>query len=216
MTKLPYLAAPGVIPKIFGKIQEARRPERFTQDFLETKLGASGGSARAIIPLLKRMGFLSSDGSPTNLYDQFRNPSTQGEALAAGIRNAYRESFDRNDFADNLSREKLTNLVREMTGLEKDSRVVQLIVSTFWTLKADADFEGQTTDEGSTAVLTVVRDSERKESEEGSNAAAADDRYERPVDFRVGYTINLNLPETTNVEVFNAIFRSLKEHLLRS
>jgi hypothetical protein len=103
-----------------------------------------------------------------------------------------------------------------MTGLEKDSRVVQLIVSTFWTLKADADFEGQTTDEGSTAVLTVVRDSERKESEEGSNAAAADDRYERPVDFRVGYTINLNLPETTNVEVFNAIFRSLKEHLLRS
>lgn len=35
-----------------------------------------------------------------------------------------------------------------------------------------------------------------------------------PVDFRVGYTINLNLPETTNVEVFNAIFRSLRENLL--
>ena len=77
-SKLPYLASPGLIPKILGKIQEARRPERFTQDFLETKLGFGGGSARAIIPLLKRTGFLSSDGTPTRLYDQFPNADTQG------------------------------------------------------------------------------------------------------------------------------------------
>ncbi len=37
-TKLPYLVSTGLIPKIFEKIQNARRPERFTQDFLETKL----------------------------------------------------------------------------------------------------------------------------------------------------------------------------------
>lgn len=141
------MSSPGLIQKIFDKIQEARRPERFTQDFLETKLGHSGGSARPIIPLLKRMEFLSSDGTPTNLYDQFRNPSSKGAALALGIRHAYRELFDRNQFADSLSREKLTNLVREMTGAEKDSRVVQLIVSTFFALKAEADFEGSV-DEG--------------------------------------------------------------------
>jgi hypothetical protein len=29
-------------------------------------------------------------------------------------------------------------------------------------------------------------------------------------------TINLNLPETSDVEVFNAIFRSLKENLLKA
>jgi hypothetical protein len=28
------------------------------------------------------------------------------------------------------------------------------------------------------------------------------------------YTINLNLPETTDVEVFNAIFKALRENLL--
>lgn len=84
--KLPYLASPGVIPKILAKIQKARRPDRFTQDFLETKLGQSGGSARAIIPLLKRMEFLSSDGTPTKLYDRFRNPSSNGAALAAELK----------------------------------------------------------------------------------------------------------------------------------
>ena len=31
----------------------------------------------------------------------------------------------------------------------------------------------------------------------------------------VANTINLNLPETTNPEVFNAIFKALRENLLR-
>jgi hypothetical protein len=34
--------------------------------------------------------------------------------------------------------------------------------------------------------------------------------------FNLSYTINLNLPETADVEVFNAIFKSLKEHLLKA
>jgi hypothetical protein len=31
----------------------------------------------------------------------------------------------------------------------------------------------------------------------------------------LSYTINLNLPATSDAAVFNAIFKSLKEHLLR-
>ena len=31
----------------------------------------------------------------------------------------------------------------------------------------------------------------------------------------LSYTINLNLPATTEIEVFNAIFKSLRENLLR-
>lgn len=40
--KLPYMASPGLIPKILEKIQNARKPERFTQDFLERKQGQNG------------------------------------------------------------------------------------------------------------------------------------------------------------------------------
>ena len=76
IAKIPYMLSTGLIPRILEKIQNARRPERFTQDFLETKLGHSGGSARPIIALLKRMGFLGSDGVPTSLYGQFRNTET--------------------------------------------------------------------------------------------------------------------------------------------
>lgn len=215
--KLPYLASPGVIPKILAKIQEARRPDRFTQDFLETKLGQSGGSARAIIPLLKRMEFLSSDGTPTKLYDRFRNPSSNGAALAAGIKSAYAEVFDRNTYANDLTREKFKNLILEMTGLEKDNSVANMIVSTFWTLKTDADFEGNLDEDAADrAQMNVAIPTTPQSSDNGDRSSPPPPpRESTAVDFRISYTINLNLPESTNVEVFNAIFRALNENLLR-
>lgn len=210
--KLPYMATPGLIPKILSKIQEARRPDRFTQDFLQTKLGFSGGGARPIIPLLKRMGFLGADGTPTRLYDQFRNPTTQGAALAAGLRNAYSELFERNEYAGDLSREKLTALVKEITGLEQDSAVIRLIVSTFWNIKDGAVFDEQLDETPSPVKSTdeyrVVLDSPQPRPIDPSPQKSDQVRL------NIGYTINLNLPETTNPDVFNAIFKSLKEHLL--
>ena len=41
------------------------------------------------------------------------------------------------------------------------------------------------------------------------------DRLPRALGMNLGYTINLNLPATTDVAVFNAIFKSLKEYLLK-
>jgi hypothetical protein len=51
VVKLPYMALPSAIPKILAKIEEAKRPERFTLDFLDTMLGFSGGNHRAILPM---------------------------------------------------------------------------------------------------------------------------------------------------------------------
>lgn len=209
--KLPYLASPGLIPKILSKMQEARRPDRFTVDFLETKLGHSGGSARAMIPLLKRLGLLASDGSPTTLYDRFRNSDTQGHAMAQALRNGFQELYDRNEYAHDLSKGKLTELVAEATGLEKNNRIVYLTVATFLALKAFADFEADEVPEQparreETAPEAALRPAPPMRAVDGANG---------DVRFNVAYTINLNLPETTNPDVFNAIFRALKDNLLR-
>ena len=75
---VPYVQAYGNITKALERIRQAQTPPRFTQDFLETKLNLSGGSARPVIPFLKRTGFLASDGTPTDLYSGLeelrRNP----------------------------------------------------------------------------------------------------------------------------------------------
>ena len=196
----------GLVTKILHKIQEARRPERFTQDLLETKLGFSGGSAMAAIPLLKRLGLLSSDGTPTEAYDRFRNEETQGVAMANAMRVAYKEMYDSNEYAHDLSKEKLEALVTQITGLERDSRVVKAIASTFIAFKGLANFDAET---------PVVKLPEKFDESVRREPKQSGESIEQSVDLRLSYTINLNLPETTNPEVFNAIFRSLKENLLK-
>lgn len=212
--KLPYLVSVGLIPKVFEKIQIAKRPERFTQDFLETKLGHSGGSARALIPLLKRLGFLASDGSPTSLYDQYRNSETQGAAVAEGMKHAFSELFDRNEYVYELPRDKLTSLVIEITGAAKGESTTKKIVSTFAALNEMADFDQD---------LRKSDSQERIQEELASAVRIPGEANSIPtnsvdgqVDFRVAYTVNLNLPETSDPDVFNAIFKALKENLLRN
>jgi hypothetical protein len=213
--KLPYMALPSAIPKILAKIDEAKRPERFTQDYLATMLGFSGGNHQAFLPMLKRMKFLEQDGTPTKLYDQYRNDDTKARALAAGVRNAYSALFDRNEYAHNLTKEKLASLVTEITGLAKDSSVAKLIVTTFWTLKEGAEFETSLDDEKpKQEPLVLAKESPAPEANPVRDARRTPELTDA-VELKVGYTINLNLPETTNPDVFNAIFKSLKEHLLR-
>jgi hypothetical protein len=75
----PFMNAHGLVTKIFDKIIEASQPERFTLDFLKTKLGFDSGSSRPVIPLLKKLGFIGSDGAPTPLYAKFENAHVQAD-----------------------------------------------------------------------------------------------------------------------------------------
>lgn len=62
-SKLPYVNLPGSMVKILGKIREAKTPDRFTQDFLKTKLGFRGGNYQQFIPLGKKLGLLNTEGN---------------------------------------------------------------------------------------------------------------------------------------------------------
>jgi len=89
-TKLPYVVQPGSIKRILEKIKDAKTPDRFTTDFLDTKLGFHGGNYRQFIPLAKKLSLLNSDGTPTQLYKAFRNPSTSKPAIASAMKVGYR------------------------------------------------------------------------------------------------------------------------------
>jgi hypothetical protein len=203
----PFMNAYGLLTKILEKVVQAQQPERFTQDFLKTKLGYDSGSSRPVIPLLKRIGFLASDGTPTKLYSRFRNPEERGAAMAEAIRSGYRELFERNEYAHDLPKDKLKNMIVEMSGLKPDDSAINAIAGTFLTLKSFANFDASEANEA-TLPKPVVREAQSVQTEESSRAGGTG--------LNLAYTINLNLPETTDVEVFNAIFKSLKEHLLRS
>lgn len=98
----PFMNAYGNIGKILAKIKDAQTPERFTLDYLATKLGFSGGSATPFIPFAKRLGFLASDGTPTDLYRRFRNPAQSGAAIAEATKKGYAALYERNEHAHHL------------------------------------------------------------------------------------------------------------------
>ncbi len=202
-TKLPYVVQPNLMAKILEKIKEAKTPDRFTHDFLATKLKFSGGNYRQFIPLAKKLALLNSDGSPSDLYKKFRNSKSSKAAMAAALRKGYAEVFERNEYAGSLSKEDFKGLVVEITGLEQKDRIVQLTCQTFETLKPFANFE---------AKLTSINDDTDGKREEEKGGGVSE---EREFDLGLNYTINLVLPKTDDPAVFNAIFRSLRDNLLR-
>jgi hypothetical protein len=206
-TKLPYVNQPGSMVKILEKIQSAKTPDRFTTDFLTTKLGFKGGNSRQFMPLAKRLGLLATDGSPTALYKKFRNTDSAKAAMAEALRIGYKEVFERNEYAYKLDKEKFKGRVVEITGLEPDNRVVQLICQTWDNLQKLADFE---------ADLPVARSEE--EDGEPLPLRSGIEAPKRDHEFPLGlsYVINLVLPKTDDPAVFNAIFKSLRDNLLRN
>lgn len=206
-SKVPYLQAYGSLKKALDKITKATVPPKFTQDFLSTTLDLSGGGARPVIPYLKRAGFLTSEGTPTDVYKQFRNPSLRGGAAARGLRNAYADLYTANEYVHDASDKDLKGLIVQVTGLGEDSKLIPAMIGTFKTLKDYADFNA----EGRLA-------GDQQKGDEGEDLAGGQDGNGGSGDnsnsIRLGYTIHLNLPATTDIAVFNAIFKSLKEHLL--
>jgi hypothetical protein len=212
----PFMNGYGTIKRVFNKIKEAQTPDRFTQDFLSTKLGSPGGSAKPFIPLAKRLGFLESDGKPTDLYKQFRNPETSKAAMAAAIRKGYSQLYERNEYAQDLDKKRLEGLVLEITGLEQGHATARAIVGSFEALKAFADFNKPEADpKRSTKAPKHTEADEAEVRDRHSKAENVDQPDREELSLNLAYTINLVLPKTDDVAVFNAIFKSLREHLLR-
>lgn len=200
----PFINSTGLIGKIFEKIQQAKVPPRYTQDFQATVLGFGSGSARSFIPFLKRLGFLQSDGTPTDLYTRFRNADSSGAAMAEAMRVGFAAIFQKNEFANALTDDKLKNLVVEVTGKEPGDGTVTAIVGSFKACKQLADFDAAPTkDDSKVEPLHISKSLVKHEPKAQQNAG-----------LRLAYTINVNLPETTNVEVYSAIFSAIKSNLL--
>lgn len=208
--ELPYMNTTGALPKILNKIIEASVPDSFNHDFLGTKLGFPGGNQKTFIRWAKQCGFINTDGTPTQIYKNFRNPSSRGSAMAKALREGYKELFTRNVYAQDLSTSELTKLVSEITGNAHDSPIVKLIVRSFINAKEFADFEAK--ELHSTQDLEPkVKDQKIEHNEQNLNESSSSSRITK---LGLNYTINLVLPKTDDPAIYDAIFKSLKDNLL--
>lgn len=152
--------------------------------------------ARPVIPYLKRAGFLTSDGTPTELYKRFRNSSLRGAAAALGLRNAYSDHYVANEYVHDASDKDLKGVIVQVTGLEEGSKLIPAMVASFKVLKAFADFSAD-----------PDADLDQENGDEGKDLSGRGGKgnigHEQGNNIRLGYTIHLNLPATTDIAVFS-------------
>lgn len=202
-----YTPTYGKLRIALENIIKAERPEVFNKDFVATYLGVSGGSATPIPPILRRMGFLGADNRPTDLYAKFQNESQRPAAALEGLKRAFSELFKKNTYAHSLTEDEIKNTLVEITGLKKNDSIISQIYGTFDALRhyVPKNFTGSQEGGGLTP-LDAGGVPLSTQSDAGLIAG--------PQGFGLSYHINIVLPETKDVAVFNAIFQSLKQNLL--
>lgn len=202
MTDYPYMVSNNKIGPIISKIQEAARPPKFTLEVLKN-LGFSSTNDRAIVPLLKRLSFLTDDSVPTAYYDQLRDKTTSKAIMAARIRALYSELFAINTNIFNDNEANIKGAISRVTG--KDETGVTRIYNTFKALCNNADFtESDSSPETVDATQPVNGNAQ-------PTTPVALPLHQQQASFH--YNIQIHLPATTDISVYNAIFKSLKENL---
>src|SRR6266508_697625 len=194
-----YMYTVKSLPQMFESIQKAQVPPRFTHDFLRT-LGFKSTNDRAFINVLKGLGFVDSNSVPTQAYRDYRDKKTAGAVLARQLRQAYKGLFLADEQAHDLSVEDLKGKLSSLTG--KDQSVIQKMASTFKTLAGIADFK------------QAVEPPRAVPLEEPVESPALEQVTPRPTGLAFAHTIYINLPATREVAVYDAIFKSIREHLL--
>ena len=201
---------PGSIPAYFDAILDAQPPERFSLKFLEN-LGFTSTNDRLFIGILKDLGFLNADGVPQQRYFDFMDRSQSRTVVADGIRDAYSDLFAVNTKANTLSATDAKNKLRTLYAGKKTDNVIDRVAKTFAALCEYADFSK----EASPQKPAKVEDSEKpKATPEPKKSAAGIDAVSQAITLdALQYHINIVLPESRDQAVYDAIFRSLREHL---
>ena len=210
MASLPYVTSPGNIEKAFNAIKSAATPEAVSQDFVKTILGIPSGSGNQMTAYLKKIGFAGADSKPTDLYKKFRNAATEGWAAAQALKLGYAPLYARNEYLHQVSDAQLRGLIVEETGVGQDSYVVSNVLGCIKQLKKFAKWDAAPIEEENKGSTDVVPQNPIQQS------ATQPQHPVQGLGLNLGYTINLNLPATSDPAVFNAIFRALKEHLLKT
>jgi hypothetical protein len=117
------------------------------------------------------------------------------------LRNGFAELFKRNAHVHKADDAKIKDYLVQITGRKKDDQVIGAILGTFNAVRS--------------FITEDVSDSAAESKKHDEAPSPAGVAIHGTGGLGLSYHINIVLPETSDVAVLNAIFRSLRENLLR-
>lgn len=201
-----YLVTSKNAEAFFNAIQTAKAPEKFTTKFLKD-LDFTSSNDRLFIGILKGLGFLDDAGTPTERYFAFLDHSQSGRVLAEAIQDAYDELFALNKNAQKLTVDEVKGKLKSLTQGQKSENVIGWIANTFKTLCDLADWS------------TPTAGKKKPDPEVPSDTPLSIGEVPAPAEpvtreLELHYNIQIILPESRDQAVYDALFASLRRHLL--
>jgi cell division GTPase FtsZ len=209
-----YLTGVKNLEAILEAIRNAQAPEKFTSRFM-VELGFESINDRLMVGVLKGLGFLEESGEPTERYFTFLDSTQSERVLAEAIREAYGDLFRVNSKAYELDQTEVKQKLKTLTRGTKGDAVLNKMSTTFLALCKLANFKAIPTPQK--AKQPEKKHEEKKEEPQKGQENKAEITKEQPPEkkmFDLAYNIHIQLPATRDQSVYDAIFRSLKEHIL--
>jgi len=205
-----YLTSTKNVKDILTAIQQAQAPKQFSMNFL-ANLGFKSSSDRLFIGVLKALGFLTPSGAPTPRYFEFLDQTQSSRVLADALREGYSDLFEINVKANEMPHGEVKNKLKTLTQGRYSDAVLTKMATTFAAFAAEADFK---------AVESAAAPPEDEPAPEQEPAAAGSVEERSPLSGAslrgfggLVYNIQIQLPESRDPVVYDALFGSLKTHL---
>lgn len=199
-----YTQAFNLLGDFFSKIRDAQAPDKFTIQQLKD-FGFKSNNHRPFIPLLKALGFLTADGTPTQRYHDYRNHSMSKVIMGEALKEAYSDIFL---IKSNPTATDKPLIEGKFKSYHNSSDIVAgLMAKTFYSLLDLADLN-----DINGSIKPIVSQQQIVDNKPLDLGEIPKSKTHSSVGLH--YNIQIHLPATKDLEVYNAIFKSLKEHLL--
>lgn len=197
--KYPYTVTVDAFKQFMGKLRSVGVPKKVNWKLVQS-LGFKSSNHKSFPRILRLLGLIADDGSPTERFTVLREGAAGRAKLGSFIREAYSPLFDTFPDADRKDAEALHNFFRaETTAAE---RTVQAMVGTFQVLCGFASFEPVGAPEEAAGG-----------AEEAEEEAAAHRSRPEAGALTINVNIHLDLPSTTDPDVYEALFSSMARHI---
>src|ERR1051326_7888790 len=203
MADFPIVQSYKNIEKLFDAMQRAEIPARFSYETLK-KLGLTSSTDRGLISLLKKLSFLGPNGEPLEAYREMKGARGWRPVLGRQIRQAYRDLYAIDPEMHVRDRKEVSGAMARLTG--KSQTTVDNMAWLYLALAKQAQFEGEP--------------QPIPEAAPDLTAGGAPNPTNQTLSAGVGiggfyYNIQIHLPAVRDIGVYNAIFKSIREHLLQ-
>jgi hypothetical protein len=192
------------LPTVFEAIRQGQAPEKINREFLRD-LGFKSSNHFAIIPLFKGLGLISADGTPTDRYRSLLDKTKWRKTIAEAVKEAYGDIFilratpTKSDLDTIIGKYKSTYNLTDVSA----ERAAKTFLALLDLADQDALNGNANTATPPLQLTTIIPEDTSKEGEHRKRPPAG-----------LHYNIQIHLPATKDLEVYNAIFKSLRSHLL--